>query len=147
MIEWITAINELFGKIGKRNIQMVYFFSFNKNVENYVESVNKAWREHWNLQEFYSSIIKIRKFEVFHNERIVKLLSKCVYKLYKKCVNWKFFANFKNLFQIFIFYVIPKYSLTVRTLITAAVKSAIIAAKSVWRIFLTLIQPKYIAIA
>ena len=90
MIDWITAINELCGKIGKRNIQMVYFFSFNKNVENYVESVNKAWREHWNLQEFYRSIIKIRKFEVFHNERIVKLLSKCVYKLYKKSVNWKF---------------------------------------------------------
>ena len=35
----------LYGKIRKRNIQMVYFFSFNKNVENYVESVNKAWKE------------------------------------------------------------------------------------------------------
>lgn len=65
--------------IVKRNIQMVYFFSFNKNVENYVESVNKAWKEHWNLQEFYRLIIKIRKFEVFHNKRLVKFLSKFVY--------------------------------------------------------------------
>ena len=79
MIDWITAINELFGKIEKRNIQMVYFFSFNKNVENYVESVNKAWEEYWNLQEFYRLIIKIRKSEVFHNKRLVKLLSKFVY--------------------------------------------------------------------
>lgn len=65
--------------IVKRNIQMVYFFSFNKNVENYVESVNKAWKEHWNLQEFYRLIIKVRKFEVFHNKRLVKFLSKFVY--------------------------------------------------------------------
>ena len=66
---------------------MVYFFSFNKNVENYVESVNKAWKEYWNLQEFYRLIIKNSDFEVFHSERIVKLLSKCIYKLYRKSVN------------------------------------------------------------
>lgn len=33
-------------KIEKRNIQIVYFFSFNKNVENYVESVNETCEWH-----------------------------------------------------------------------------------------------------
>lgn len=77
----------LYGKIRKRNIQMVYFFSFNKNVENYVESVNKAWKEPWNLREFYRLIIKSRDSEVFHNKMLVKLLSILIYKMYKKNVN------------------------------------------------------------
>ena len=32
MIEWITAINELFGKIGKRNIQMEYLKNNNETM-------------------------------------------------------------------------------------------------------------------
>ena len=42
---------------------------------------------------------------------------------------------------------ILNHNLTVITLIIAAVRSAVMAAKRVWRIFLTRIQPKYIAIA
>ena len=42
---------------------------------------------------------------------------------------------------------ILNHNLTVITLIIAAVRSAVMAAKRVWRIFLTRIHPKYIAIA
>ena len=42
---------------------------------------------------------------------------------------------------------ILNHNLTVITLMIAAVRSAVMAAKRVWRIFLTRIQPKYIAIA
>lgn len=66
---------------------MVYFFSFNKNVENYVESVNKTCKEYWNLQEFYRLVINNSDFEVFHNKMIVKIISIIFYKLYKMPVN------------------------------------------------------------
>lgn len=52
----------------------------------------------------------------------------------------------KKINQKLIFYIL-NHNLTVITLMIAAVRSAVMAAKRVWRIFLTRIQPKYIAIA
>ena len=37
----------------KRIIQKVYFFSFNKNVENYVESVKTLLKRPFILQDIY----------------------------------------------------------------------------------------------
>ena len=53
----------------------------------------------------------------------------------------------KKIEQKLILYYILNHNLTVITLMIAAVRSAVMAAKRVWRIFLTRIQPKYIAIA
>lgn len=47
----------------KRIIQKVYFFSFNKNVENYVESVKTIVETPLSLQEFYRIVIFFLKNE------------------------------------------------------------------------------------
>lgn len=69
---------------------MVYFFCFNKNVENYVESVNNSVETCPNLQEFYRVLKKSPDFVFFHNKIVEKFLYNYFYKWYKKDVNYYF---------------------------------------------------------